>query len=348
MAFTQAELDNIANAAIDFHFQKGRVKSQTLQDKPLLAAMESKMKTFPGGKENITVRVKGVYTTAIQGFEHDDTVTYANPANIKTASYPWKLIHAGISFTAHELLKDGISVVDSTTGARETRHSDREMTALANLLEDKIEDMQEGMDRGMNTMFWRDGSQSAKQVPGLTSFILDNPTTVTNVGGIDQSTNAWWRNRSDVAISLGASPDTLAVINTLQKEFRQLRRYGGRPNMILAGSDFLDRLEKELRAKGQFTQDGFAKTGRTELSVADLTFKGVEVMYDPSLDDLSKSKYAYVLDTSTIFPMVIEGENLKRHNPARPENKYVFYRAVTWVGGLVCTQRNANGVYAFA
>jgi hypothetical protein len=99
MAFTTQELDNIANAAIDYHMQRGRIKSQTLQDKPLLAAMEGKFKNFPGGKDNITVRVKGVYTTTIQGFEHDDTVSYANPANIKTATFPWKLIHAGISFT---------------------------------------------------------------------------------------------------------------------------------------------------------------------------------------------------------------------------------------------------------
>jgi hypothetical protein len=347
MAFTTQELDNIANAAIDYHMQRGRIKSQTLQDKPLLAAMEGKFKNFPGGKDNITVRVKGVYTTTIQGFEHDDTVSYANPANIKTATFPWKLIHAGISFTMHELLKDGISVVDTADGSGERRHSEREMTALANLLEDKIEDMQEGMDRGMNNMFWRDGSQSSKQVPGITSFILDNPASVTTVGGIDQSTNSWWRNRANTNITLGTDISLLPVVNTLQAEFRQLRRYGGRPNLILAGSDMIERLEKELRSKGNFTLDGFAK-GKFDLSTADLVFKGVQIVYDPTLDDLSKSKYAYVLDTNTIFPMVVEGENMKKHNPSRPETKYVFYRAMTWVGGLVCNQRNANGVYAFA
>lgn len=39
---------------------------------------------------------------------------------------------------------------------------------------------------------------------------------------------------------------------------------------------------------------------------------------------------------------------MKRHNPARPADKYVMYRALTWVGGLVCRQRNANGVYSIA
>ena len=71
-------------------------------------------------------------------------------------------------------------------------------------------------------------------------------------------------------------------------------------------------------------------------------------MYDPTLDDNSQSKYGYVLDCKTIMPMVMEGEDMKQHNPARPEDKYVIYRAVTWTGGLICNQRNANGVYSIA
>src|SRR3546814_6887277 len=78
----------------------------------------------------------------------------------------------------------------------------------------------------------------------------------------------------------------------------------------------------------------------------DVSFKGVAFQYDPTLDDLGREKYAYVLDTKTIFPKHIEGENMKRHNPARPADQYVMYRALTWVGGLVCSQRNANAVYS--
>ena len=54
------------------------------------------------------------------------------------------------------------------------------------------------------------------------------------------------------------------------------------------------------------------------------------------------------MDTKHLHPMAIEGESMKKHNPARPESKYVFYRALTWVGGLICDQRNAQGVYSIA
>src|SRR3546814_16599974 len=77
--------------------------------------------------------------------------------------WQWKLIHWGIEVTIHELLKDGISITNTATGKDEQRHSEREMTVLANLLDDKIEDMIEGGERGMNEMFWRDGTQDSKR-----------------------------------------------------------------------------------------------------------------------------------------------------------------------------------------
>lgn len=349
MPFTAQELENISNAMLDFHFQPGKVFSSTIQDKPMLRNMMSRLKTFPGGKENITVRAKGDYTTTIQGFSHDDTVTYANPANIKTATYPWKEIHWGIEVTMTELKKDGISITDSANGTGESRHSQREKTALANLLDDKIEDMKEGGERGMNDMFWKDGSQDSDEVPGVQSFILDDPTSATVVAGIDQSANTWWRNRASVSINAG-TPANQVLVQTMQQEFRQLRRYarGAWRPLILAGSDFLDAFEDELRSKGNYTLDGWAKTGRIDASVADLAFKGYPIDYDPTLDDLSKAKYCYVIDQSCIHPMVMEGENMKKHSPARPEDKYVLYRAMTWTGGLICKQRNTSGVYAIS
>lgn len=347
MPFTLAELENAANAALDFHFEKKKVESQTIQDKPLLNKLLAKDKEFPGGKGNITKRVKGIYTTTPMGFQADDTVTYSNPTNIRTATVPWKYIHAGIQFSSHELLLDGISVVDSTDGKSTTEHSDREETALANILEDKIEDMDEGTDRGMNLMYWRDGSQDPLEIPGVRSFILDDPTSATVVAGIDQQANTWWRNRASLGLST-ATPSDLVITNKLQTEMRQLRRYGGRPTCGLAGSAFLEALEKELRSKGNFTLEGWAKKGTIDMSTADISFKGLEFEYDPTLDDLSLEKRLYLLDLKHIFPMTISGEKWKRHNPARPHDKYVFYRAHTLAQGLMCRRRNSSGVYSIA
>lgn len=347
MPFTLEQIENTSNAALELHFQKGKIVSQTIQDKPLLDAMMSKEKTFPGGKDNITGTVKGVYTTGIQGFENDDQVSYGNPANIKKWTVPWKLIHAGIKFTMHELLQNGIKVVDTQDGSSVAPASDAEKIQLANIYDDKLEDMQEGVDRDMNLMFWRDGTQDSSLVPGITSFIVNDPTASVVVAGIDQGANTWWRNRASLGLTASTASDQ-NVINELQTEWRQLRRYGGKPNLWLAGSDMIEWLEKELRSKGNYTLEGWSMGKSTEMSMADITFKGNKIQYDPTLDDLSKAKYLYAIDTRFIYPMAIEGESMKKHNPARPEDRYAFYKAVTWVGGLACSRRNVHGVYSIA
>jgi hypothetical protein len=116
--------------------------------------------------------------------------------------------------------------------------------------------------------------------------------------------------------------------------------------MLFAGSSFLDALETELRVNGTYTQDGWAKGGAIDFSVADTAFKGTMINYDPTLDDESLQKYLFVIDTNAIYPMYMEDERNKRHSPARPHDKYVMYRAITDVVGLVCKQRNTSGVYS--
>jgi hypothetical protein len=119
--YTQPLLDHITAAALDYWLNKGSAFKEAIQEKPLLAAMEGKKKTFPGGKGNIILSVKGDYgnTSApgtadqVVGYQLDDTVTYYTPANLKQAVFPWKEHHIGIVLTHSYLKTDGITVVDS-------------------------------------------------------------------------------------------------------------------------------------------------------------------------------------------------------------------------------------------
>lgn len=345
MAFTAGELQNIANAALDFYI-KGDTFKQSIQDKPLIDAMKRKQKNFAGGKGNIDLPVVGDYTTALMGYTHNDTVAYANPANIKRVAYPWKELHAGISMTLTELKHDGISVVDSMSGASTAKHSGRELTALTGILENKLQDMGEGWARSYNSMLWADGTQDAKEVPGIKSIITDTPAVGT-VGGLDRATTIWWRNRALVgANSIAASATTQLLTKTLRAEARQLTRYGGRPDLILCGSAFLEALEAEVFEKGVYTQNGFVNNGTNDIGMSDIAMRGVgRFVYDPTLDDIGESKRAYFIDTKGLGLYVMDGEDMKQHTPARPADQYVLYRAVTWTGGLVARQCNSSGVY---
>src|SRR5207253_2814055 len=114
---------------------------------------------------------------------------------LKQLNYGWKELHAGISVTMTELKKDGITVVDTMNGDGTSMHTDREMTAITGLLDDKLDDMAEGSARSFNEILWRDGTQSAKVFPGVTAIISLTPS-VGVTGGIDRGGNVWWRNRA--------------------------------------------------------------------------------------------------------------------------------------------------------
>ena len=211
MAFSSAELANIANAALDYYIDQGNVYANTLADKPLLNLMDGKAKTFPGGKSDLSVAVKGVYTTQVAGYTHNDTVAYANPANIQRANYAWKEHHSGISVTLTELKKDGISVTDSTTSNSVTNHSGRDKTVLVNLFQDKLDDMLEGYSRGMNDLLYGDGTADANALAGIRSIIVDDPSATGTTVGDNIANVGFVLMAQSAKIAFGANGSTTTI-----------------------------------------------------------------------------------------------------------------------------------------
>lgn len=353
MAFTAGEIQNIANASLDFYYNKGDTFKQSIQAKPLLRLMEGSAKSFPGGKGNISLAVKGTYGAGgvndkVVGYTHNDTVNFYTPANIQRVNYPWREHHIGLTLTHTELKIDGISVTDEAgDGSSLSNHSDREVTVLVNLLQDKLEDFGEQYARTMNALLWGDGTTDAKALSGMASIIAAVPN-VGNLGGLSRASNTWWRNRSACAAfgaaggrgAITSSPTNGgALLQFMQQEYRQLIRYGGRPTKCLAGSDFISAMEVELRANGNYSMTGF--TGTQDGSMGQLKFMSTTIEYDPTLDDLGFSKRAYWWDPRHIYLMKQDGEWDHRFTPARPFNQFVMYKSMTHTGQMVAQQVNS-------
>jgi hypothetical protein len=345
MPFTVEQVQNVANSTLDFYMDRSKKPTdQHIQDKPLLSRMRKKQRTIPGGKGRVDIPVVLERVSVLDPFEYDDQVSYGSPAKVRRVSAPYRLFHIGIQATMHELIHDGISIIDSVgKEPKMTEHSQRELTRLVDIWEHKIRDMQEGFDADLNTLFWRDGTQDPLAFGGVTAWVVDNPAAATIVGGIDQAANPKWRNRANLSITVSGT--TQGVLRVLDSEMPQLRRFGGKPSAMFAGSAMVDEIKQEQRQKGDFTNTGWAKS--QDLSVGEAQFQGIPIMYDPTLDDLGYSKRLYVIDESALFPFVVEGEDEVSHSPARPEDRYVIYQAKTWVGGMLANRRNGNGVYAF-
>src|SRR5205814_8481866 len=128
-----------------------------------------------------------------------------------------------------------------------------------------------------------------------------------------------------------------------------LRRYGGKPNQALCGAAFINALELEVQTKGYYTMEGFTNEGKTDLGMAKISMRGLGTFeYDPTMDDLGLTKFCYAFDDRRVKLRPMDGEDNKVLQPERPYNYAVFLQSMTWTGGLVCNQLNANGVYSVA
>ena len=358
MAFSASEISSISNAALDFYMDKGTIFQQTIQNKPLLAKFEGNTaKTFPGGKGNVSMAVKGVYgaggvSDSVAGYTHNDAVNFYTPAAIQRVNYPWREHHIGMSLTHTELKIDGISVTDEGGNGSETsEHSQRDMTVLAGILEDKLQDFGLQYAITMNRLLWSDGTADAKALAGLRAIIVDAPTLGT-LGGLSRVTNAWWRNRAATAANAAqggqaaitsATANGGALLTFLQNETRQLIRFGAKPNCCYAGSAFIQAMEVEFRANGNYSMTGFS--GKQDGTVGAVSAGVFKPMYDPTLDDLGLSKRCYIFDDRSIYLAKMEDEWRHMFTPARPPNQFVMYKSMTNTGQLVANQLNGAGVY---
>lgn len=361
MAFTADEIENINNAALENYIDKGTVWKQNVANKPMLADFNSAAGRFSGGKEYVSFAVKaGQGGGSLQGYSHDDQVSYYNPTGIKRAHFPWKEHHIGMVVTHTELKIDGIDITEKGADQTTVMMDGREETALANLLDEKNDTLGEDYAFSLDRLIHGDGSTDAKALAGIQSLILDVPNGGVT-GGIGRVANTWWRNRAATAaygVAGGQGAITSnpanggALIEFLEKEWLMLSKYrnGQTRYKLYCGSDFRAAYMKELRANGNYTLNGWQGQNNADGGMDDPKWKGLPMTWDPTLDDIGMSKRMYVIDTGKagVRVLYLDGKRMTKHNPARPYDRYVMYNGITTTAVMIAKQLNTSGVYDIA
>jgi len=354
MPFTADEIANINNSSLETFIEKGKVLAQNISNKPMLKAFDEARGSFVGGNTYVSVGVKtGQGNGSLAGYTHDDQVAYTNSVGTKRAKYAWKEHHIGTVITHTELKEDGISVSEDEKSTEPMEG--REAQVLANMLDEKNEALGEDYARSLDSFLHGDGTADTKALAGIRSLILDEPSAGTT-GGISRASNTWWRNKAATAAASGAGSgdnkitsavaDGGALLQYLQKHLRLLGRYasGGTNWKFFLGNDVFDATEKELRANGNYTQDGFMREGAVDGGMAKIKFKGKELVWDPSLDDLGRSKFMYIIDMKRIKLLYMNGQRMKKHTPQRPYDRYVMYNGLTTTAVMLASQLNTSSV----
>lgn len=360
-AFTPDEIADINNSALQTYLDKGTVFKQDVANKPMLRAFDEAAGGFTTGKEFVSFAVGSGYGGgALAGYTGDDQLSYYNPTGIKRAQFPWKEHFIGMTVTMTELKYDGITVDENGTKQSANEQPGREAQALANLLDEKNEKLGADYTYSLDRLIHGDGTSDTKALAGIQSLILASPAVGTT-GSISRVANTWWRNRAATAAFASDGGQGAITVNTanggaliefLEKEWLQLSKYrtGTTKYKLFAGSDFIAGYQKELRANGNYTLNGWQGQNNADGGMDAPKWKGLPIEWDPTLDDLSLSKRLYVIDVSKrgLRLMYANGQKMMKHNPARPYDRMVMYNGISTTAVMVARQLNTSAVYDIA
>lgn len=351
MPFSAQDIQDAGKIGIDFYLSNNPV-DQIALERPLLKALQAKKKTAPGAKQYIVEQLRARYSSNFQWFNGSSVVTYNRRQTVEQASYTWRSCHDGLALDEDRLAQNGIKISDdrSTSVA-----SDAEKIQLTNLIEESSEVLRLGFQEQFSYQLHLDGTQSTDAVTGLDALVSLAPTSGT-VGGIDRSVaaNAYWRN--NVATGLTATTSTGTILNSMEVTYRQCMRNGGRPDLMIAGSTYVDGYRNFMLntfGRMDYGTGGFKRVeGGTEV----LMFQGTEIQWSPEFQELD-SRYApatlwekrmYMLNTGTIRLRPLEGHDMITRKPPRAYDRYEYYWGLTWRGAMTMNRSNANAVLSLA
>ena len=361
MPFTADEISNINNAALEHWLDRGKVWKQFVVNKPMMKAFNDKAGSFPGGKDFVSFGVKaGQGGGVLQGYTGDDQLAFYNPTGLKRGKAQWREHHIGMVITGTELKTDGIDLVENGADQRTSAMDGREEHILANLLDEKNDTMGEDYAVAFDLLLHQDGTSDAKAFAGVKSILLANPTAGVTLG-LNRAIYPWWRNDAATTAFAGAGgqgPITVnpanggALIEFLDKAKRRRSKYANGQTTVryFAGSDFIDGYKKELRANGNYTRDGWRNGQAVDGSMENPSHSGVEFEWDPTMDDNGETKRCYAIDMGKtgLRLLYMDGQRMKKHNPARPYDRMVMYNGITTTCVLIAKQLNTSGVYDIA
>jgi hypothetical protein len=163
--------------ATTIHNYRKELVDNIFKDRPLAWWLMDKKRTrMEAGGVKIVEQLlyAGGQANSYTGYDQLDITPQTG---ISAAEYDWKQIYASVIISRLEELQN--------SGEQQ----------VINLLKAKIFQAEETLKDLVNTMLWADGTgNSGKHWAGLRSYIHNAPSGAGTVGGIDQATQAYWRN----------------------------------------------------------------------------------------------------------------------------------------------------------
>lgn len=288
---------------------------------------KGRIETMDGG-EAIVVPLLYELNDTVKFYEAYENLDVSPQDGMAPARFEWKQLSGSIS----------ISRLEERQNAGKNK--------IMDLLNAKMEQLRISLGEKLGRIAYADGTEdSSKAFLGLDALVETSTNSV--VGGIDSSTNTWWRNQKIAAVGdfngAGAGGDTIAGQATMRQLYNLCTKGNQQPTIGLTYVTTYEEYEAALTEHQRFTDTDTASHG-----FQNLRFKNAVVAWDQDYIQGTTGTgtlgHFYFLNENYVKVILDSGTNFINTPFIRPHNQDARTSQILVMGNMAVTNRQRHGV----
>ena len=275
-------LDNLYTTT--WQNMKSQVADQIFDATPFYFWLKSKgkMKTVSGGRF-ITEPLQYAKNDNVTWIGRGGTVSLNDQEFLTVAYYEWRYLVASI-------VRFGVD-----------DQKNRGKNQIINLMMAKLQNARDSLISELESRLFAGEGSSSNAMDGLLHLVQDDPTVSSTVGGIDQSSNSWWRNQSinmtGVSFASSGVENMRRMLNNTMNNLKM-----DAPDIIVCGQQPYEFYEDNLLSYYRITNNKLGDAG-----FQNQVFKGIPMVWSPSCGNrmyfLNTRFISLVYDPALFFDM---------------------------------------------
>jgi len=316
MAIPNTSYTEIISTTLDNY--RSKLSDNVLNHNALLAKLKANGNTDTAGGgakllENLMYDENGTFKW-YSGYE---TLDVSGSDVMTSASFDWKQANCNVTMSGLEdLQNDGSQAVHNLVKAR--------ITVAEKTMQNQIG----------ASLFYANTEHSGKAIGGLQHLVADLPTSGT-VGGIDRSTNAWYRNQFYDFSTESVTASASTIGHAMNRTYLRCTRGKDVPDLIVAGETYFTYYEESLQQQQRFMSETEAAGG-----FKGYKYKGAVVVYDENC----AATRMYLLNTDYIHFRPHARRNFVTLDRKSSVNQDATVVPLYWAGNMTISNASLQGV----
>lgn len=237
---------------------------------------------------------------------------------LTTANFDWKQANCNVTMS----------------GLEEVQNAGPE--AMHKLIKARVEVAEATLQNNISAaLYYSNTEQGGKAIGGLQHLIADLPTSGT-VGGIDRSSNSWWRNQYYDFSDNSVTASSTTIQHAMNVIYLRTERGVEHVDVITAGENYFTYFEESLQAQQRFMDANEKATG----GFRGYKYKGATVFYDPNCN----TNRMYLVNSKYLHFRPAKSRNFVVLKDKVAVNQDATVTPLYWMGNLTISNAARHGV----